>query len=770
MQPNLKVADNIKRQRNAQLYTWLALILLLIGFALRLHKLTAVPLSRDELRTILLFVRLPLPEIFVEFNSNNHPLAAALAHLLSPQGDHLFMLRWSAALVGMLSLPLIYRLGAAWFDRRVGLLALLLFGFSYVHLSYSIFVRGYIGLVTLTLVSAFFLWRGLRANRWRDWLAFAAANVAIILFHLFGALAAWAQIGLAALWLVYTQVNQRNQTRQLLRFAVAVALIAAFHLPFVYLRTSSILDEGGYAADFDVWNNGQFTLAEEFAPLRHFITLMGPMSPGGVGTWLYFIFFGIGLVTLWRREAIFGLLAALWFAGPFLGVWLGMWLVGDSFYVYTRFLLYLMPSYLLLTASGLVAAGDWMWQWGNRAQLRPKRLARLAIWGGLAVLLVMQLVSLWWYKQTSLNTDWQAVAATIAAQKRPEDIVICDEDQGFDVPDRAKAYCVWMMDMLIPGLEEYTYPLQSSTSIVADYDYLRAHQAAMLGPGGVWLVIWRRQVIIYPDYFDATRPPPISEWPPADLFAPYQSWPAGAAMLVYVNSAATLFGNVYQAVELLSKIEDSAPDQARYYRSLAEMNAFRGDAKSAWRFFEQSRQQVEQAGGQYPDLFLLETRPVIERIPLSGSAPPGAIAANLSVAPNLCLAAYTISSPQLQAGQPLELTYYWRADGVITQDYKLYLQLQDPTGQSWGRYEFDPFDRVYPTPWWWPGQQLEEPRDFAIPPELPAQDYTVSLGAFDRVAAGQEVASPLFHLRPGPDSTWRIEPVASPNSSCEPEN
>ncbi|HXV98922.1 MAG TPA: glycosyltransferase family 39 protein, partial [Anaerolineae bacterium] len=182
----------------------LVLTLLLVALALRLYKVSSVPLNIDEITTLSRYAPLPLLDIFTTYDSNNHPLASALAHLFSPQADHLFMLRWPFILLGMLALPFVYRLGTSLFGPKVGLLALLLVSASPVHAGYSMVARGYIGLITLTTVSLYCLWQAWRYNRWRDWACLVGVNVLVVYFHLFGGLlAVGTQLGLVGLGLLW---------------------------------------------------------------------------------------------------------------------------------------------------------------------------------------------------------------------------------------------------------------------------------------------------------------------------------------------------------------------------------------------------------------------------------------------------------------------------------------------------------------------------------------------------------------------------------------
>lgn len=738
------------------------LLILLLAFAGRVHQLHNVPLNLDEIRSINRYVPLPLAQNFTTLDSNNHALASALGHLFSPQADNLFLLRWSVVWLGLIALPLTYRLGADLFGWRVGLAALFLLSFTPAHLGYSMILRGYIGLISLTVMSLLCLVRAMRGNRWPAWIGFALANTAVIHFHLFGLIATWTQVGLVGFWLIWSQAYlQTGQKEIRKKFGPVVIWLAAVHLPVLYLKTTSILNTEIWPSAFEVWRNGHLALVEELSPIFRTISYIAPMTPGGIGFYLYLFFFGLGLLYLWRQQKIWLAGALVWFAAPFAAIGLATQ-VSAAFYAYERFTFYLLPTFLIVVAVGMVSAATWLMRLAGRHD-RPRQLAAQGLIGLGAIGLVgLFVLSTHWYWLTTTSIDWLRLAQTLSASRQPGDITICEEPHGFDVPDRAKAYCIWMLDFFLPELEEYTPKFQSSTDFVANYNYLQDHRAEMSAPGGVWLVLWRRSVFHPGGLTTDQKPAADPVVLPPGLAQHAAVWQFGRAVLVYVNSEPTLLDNLFKAVELLSQAETLSADRARYYRSLAAMEAFRGRRAQAQQYYDQSWAEVAALGGQYPDLFLLDTTPLLERIPPADPPPAHAAPVDYPLGASLCLSAYEVEPATLTAGQPLQLTLYWQTVAQVAADYAFFLQLIDETGQPHGRFDFEPFDRAYPTPWWWPGQRLVDRRQFVIPAEVPVKTYTVLFGFYDRLNPAEETVMPLFHLA-AESGGWRavaVEPTA----------
>lgn len=727
-----------------------AYAIIMVAFAVRLYNLPAVPLTRDEAHTIQNFAALPLLDIFTTLNSNNHPLASALAHVASPQADHLFMMRWTAIVTAMVALPFVYRLATDLFGAQVGLLAVLLVGASYIHIGYAGTVRGYAGLMTISVILLYFLQRALRHNRWRDWVGFAASANVGIFFHLFVMPAAWSLLGLTLVGVslgYYRRAAMPHRWPAVgVRFLSVLGLIAVVHGPMTYQHTSAVIDEGGYAADFNVWFDGLNDWREDMIPITHFARLMAPMSPGNVAAYLFGAFFVGGLLHLSRSRPLMAGLVGGWFVAPFVGALVGMYILGESFYVYTRFLLYLLPAYLIVVSLGMVSVADWLSRHGVAG--------RVMVITGVGVLLVGLSMSVVWYKQASTYANWQKVASVLQNQLRPEDIIICDEPQGFDVSDRAKAYCVWMLDYLVDGVTQYTFRLSSSTNDSVNFDQLQAHRPALLNRGRVWLVRWERLLVFYPDYLPTDQPPPMPDPLPSGVLRGYEYWPAGAATLIRVDTGDSLLQNLEHTLNLQIQLTPHTADKARYYRSLAELYAFRGQKPQAETAYQASWAMVEQTGGEYPQLFLLDTKPLIERIPPTHTSQQ-MVRHGYHFEPALCLQSYHVYPEYLHPGQPLTLTLSWYTHDFIPHDYTFYLSLAAHNSDARLALNFAPFDRTYPTPWWWPGQRLVDERAFTLPADLPLVDYTVHLGA-----DGFPLETPLFTMTyQSEQATWTINTI-----------
>ncbi len=114
----------------------------------------------------------------------------------------------------------------------------------------------------------------------------------------------------------------------------------------------------------------------------------------------------------------------------------------------------------------------------------------------------------------------------------------------------------------------------------------------------------------------------------------------------------------------------------------------------------------------------------------------------------------------------LDLTLYWRALGLMDQDYTVFTHLSAAGGQVWAQHDGQPQDGGFPTREWFPKDVIVDEHRLQLPPDsLPSGPYRLDVGMYQlesnarlaaRGAAGESWpnhAVPLpviFEISPGP--------------------
>ena len=170
--------------RSRALGLWL-LVLTVLAAALRVIGINR-GLWWDEIYFLLVSVRHPLVEIVTIFPGDiQHTLYSILARLsILTFGEHVWSLRLPALIFGAASIPMLYLLGASVTTRIEALVASALLAVSYHHVWFSQNARGYTALAFWTMLSTYFLLRGIRTQRRGPFLWYAVAAALGVYTHL----------------------------------------------------------------------------------------------------------------------------------------------------------------------------------------------------------------------------------------------------------------------------------------------------------------------------------------------------------------------------------------------------------------------------------------------------------------------------------------------------------------------------------------------------------------------------------------------------------
>lgn len=210
---------------------WLiALLIALLAFGLRVWSLDAESIWHDEGWSIRA-IRAP----FTTPDDNTPFVYYALAHpLWRAAGESPFALRMSAALLGVLGVIALLRLGWRWYGAGVGLAAGLLAALSPLLWEYSQEVRAYIAMPLYTVALLYGAERLLTRPHRLTWaLIFVVQLAALYTHNLAVPLVAWLSLALGIGWLLRCDWPR---IARLLRMQIALAVC---YLPWLLTQTPS---------------------------------------------------------------------------------------------------------------------------------------------------------------------------------------------------------------------------------------------------------------------------------------------------------------------------------------------------------------------------------------------------------------------------------------------------------------------------------------------------------------------------------------------------
>ncbi len=348
-------------------------LICLSAFGIVVHQLDAKAVWLDEAFTHTQAMRLPRQTLTLAREYGNMWLYYSAARIvLRVGGDTTFALRLPAALFAVLSVALLYRLGARLIDRRAGVAAALLLAFNPFFVEYAQQARSYTALIFFALLATWALIES-RAFRRRAWTAlYVLAALGMIYAHFVGACVLLAH----ALWAL-GRYRQRIVGRGMI-VALAFGLGVT---PLLYFR-SSWIENFSWMPNF------------EFPMLIETLRLWG----GGTLALLALCGIGTALTAFDRRRRAVWLLLALAVLVPFVA------LIALSGRFVDRYFIAALPPLLLLGAWGLTRT-RWM-------------AALLIVALGVSAFGVLR-----WYDQPPLE-NWTGVLDTLLTDSQPDDGVL----------------------------------------------------------------------------------------------------------------------------------------------------------------------------------------------------------------------------------------------------------------------------------------------------------------------------------------------------------
>lgn len=165
---------------------WGALALVLaLALALRLFKANT-SLWYDEIFTVVNFVRLPVEQLVITFDSlNNHMLYSLLAQLSTNiLGENSLALRLPAILFGLASIFMQWRIARRMMGAPGALIIALLLALSYHHVWFSQNARGYTGLLFFCSAATLAFIKGMEKPGWLIWTGYGLLVSAAMYMHM----------------------------------------------------------------------------------------------------------------------------------------------------------------------------------------------------------------------------------------------------------------------------------------------------------------------------------------------------------------------------------------------------------------------------------------------------------------------------------------------------------------------------------------------------------------------------------------------------------
>ena len=441
------------------------LSLVLLAFGLRLYHLDYQSLWRDEVDAILFAQRGPsgLKSLFLT-PGHNGPLYYVVLHCwIGLVGDSEFSVRYLSLVCGVLAVAVLYLLGRRWVGKTGGLIAALLCATSPFLVWYGQEGKMYALLFLLSMLSTQVYLLALERNRGYLWAVYVLLVATSLYVHLLAILV----VPFHVLLFLVTWPRYRRAWKSWL---VTFIFLALPYLPLarweVVLFVRPFTTGHQFYALHEMLTILLFSFSLHAAPHRNLLA---------IALFLFLLLAGLLLHVRDRqrgaRRSVKGMLHSH-LDSIILGLYLfvpvvGLFLISLGMPIFTdRYLITVVPAFLLLMAGGLVAVGE-----------RSKTLAIVCL--GLVLLSNLYVVAL--QGHTKIKSDFRSAAGYVQEDGRGDLVV-------FLIPHGRPVFEYYYED-------DYVWVDAPYTNVgIGSGDVAREMEEATEGYAEVWFIVTEAQL------------------------------------------------------------------------------------------------------------------------------------------------------------------------------------------------------------------------------------------------------------------------------------
>jgi 4-amino-4-deoxy-L-arabinose transferase-like glycosyltransferase len=742
-EPPATIPDKTTQQRLLSLT-----VLLLVALGVRLLGIELQPLWWDE-GFSLYFATESTPRLLELTSLDIHP---PLYYLLlqgwyQMVGVGALQSRWFSVLVGVLAIPLGWRVAHDLFGKRTAWLTALLLTISPFHIYYSQEVRMY-GLMVVLTLAAVIAWRR------RKWVALGLALLAGLLTQYYFALMAGA-IGL----LVLGELRQKRYGWQGPLLAAAVAVLG--YLPWVVYALPRLIT---YVGGKLVVEADTPMTPLEFLP-RHLAAwsmghLSAPMSPLGWSALAFLGLIAFGWYQAKRQQRTGRLIstALLWLIPTFGILVVGLYAPFTDARI-ERQLLFVLPFFLMLVAVGLAS----LWQ--------KSRFRARVVLAGIVVVSLMALSDFYTVPRY-LGEDYRPLLADVDALQGPHDgwLAIYEWQIGYlraYLPDAEPETItinlawaeepialeqginallnqyprLWLPAYQVKGriFEEQVADTLASEGVTAWDDWYGNTRLYLFGQTSGEIVNGR-PLGTYPQLEQVTGAIGVEKVASGIGIVPVfvsAEVPAESARLsLQVVGRGAVWGEWDGAVEEgavkagIPIIAGTPPGEYEVYATLYD-----GVTNAP---YPRSEQGILQAPEALLGAITIE-RPLQPLLTKSVQRLATQVK-SVEMGNTVRWVGVALPNQPLLQGDTLPVTLLWQSLQSVNREVRVFIQGFNKQGELKINHEIAPVNGTFPLPQWQLGDLIRDPHRVQLPPDLPAGNYQLVAGMYDSVT-GQRLTT-----------------------------
>lgn len=216
---------------------WVLPGILLLGLFVRIYFISGQSLWFDEGYSVKISQLSPHEIISKTASEDYHPplYYIGLHYWVSLVGKSEFSVRLPSAILGFLSIFMMYKVGKLLFDKNIGILSSLVLALSVFHVEYSQEARSYSLMAFLTLLSFYFFLKLLREKSLRVSIGYSVSSIILMYTHVY---ALFIIVSQNIFFLLHT-FSSRDKTISVRKWVLLQGILLILFLPWL----TSLLDQ-----------------------------------------------------------------------------------------------------------------------------------------------------------------------------------------------------------------------------------------------------------------------------------------------------------------------------------------------------------------------------------------------------------------------------------------------------------------------------------------------------------------------------------------------
>ncbi|RXE55413.1 glycosyl transferase [Methanoculleus taiwanensis] len=375
-------------------YMQMLAVLTAVGLLLRLYNLGYNSLWLDEAST-LYFARQSLAGIWASTAGGefNPPLFYWMEHIMLVFGNSEFILRLLPALLGVLTIPVFYFVGATFRDKNTGIIAAALLTFAPFHITYSQEARAYAPMLFFFALSLPFYFKALRTNDLSSWILFGILSSLAFWTHFY----AFVPVGILLLFGLAAQAGElKKDLGQMKNLIIGGLAFVLASLPLIIVTAGLFVERTAAAPTYGIQSLPIiYETVRQVSGYNEFVMI------------LFLVLFVVGTAFVWRDNKQGALLLITMMVLPLIV----SLLLSTSMPMLPRYLIYLLPFYFVGIAASYQA-------------LFTVFPGKKAIYLFIVVIMLLSVPFLASYYTEYQKNDWRGFSAALGENTAAGDVVV----------------------------------------------------------------------------------------------------------------------------------------------------------------------------------------------------------------------------------------------------------------------------------------------------------------------------------------------------------